>query len=62
VRMGLAPLGSGPTDWAHFSRCVEPALSEDSWAILEHVLSKDEGHASIALLRDAAKSAGVAFE
>jgi hypothetical protein len=38
---------------------MAPHLPEDSWAILEHVLSPEEGRASVAFLRAAAAEAGV---
>ena len=61
IHAGLSPLGTGPTDWAQVLRLMAPHLPDDSWVILEHVLSPDEGRASYALLQDAAKEAGVAL-
>lgn len=51
LHAGLVPLGSGPTDWGQMLRLVAPHLPEDSWVILEHVLSADEAAASLTLLR-----------
>jgi sugar phosphate isomerase/epimerase len=59
IHAGLAPLGSGRTNWAQVLRLMAPHLPEDSWLILEHVLSPEEGRASIKLLRAAADEAGV---
>lgn len=59
IHAGLAPLGTGPTDWAEVLRLVAPHLSQDSWVILEHVLTPEEARSSLALLRDAAAQAGV---
>ena len=53
------PLGNGPTNWAQVLRLIAPHLPADSWIILEHVLSPEEGCASIELLRTAADEAGV---
>ena len=58
IQSGLTPIGTGPTDWGQVLRLVAPHVPEDSWVILEHVLSADEGRASLALLREAAKVAG----
>jgi len=61
IQSGLTPIGTGPTDWGQVLRLVAPHVPEDSWVILEHVLSADEGRASLALLREAAKVQGVAL-
>lgn len=62
IHAGLAPLGQGPTDWAQVLRLMAPHLPADSWVILEHVQTPEEGRASVALLRDAAHEAGVTLE
>jgi len=62
VHMGLRPLGDGRTDWAGLLRLVEPHLPDDSWVILEHVLSPDEGRESCRRVRDAARRAGVELD
>ena len=62
IHAGLAPLGKGPTDWVQVLRLMAPHLPEDSWVILEHVLSPKEGRASIKLLRTAATEEGVTLE
>ena len=59
IHAGLAPLGNGLTNWTQVLRLMAPHLPEDSWIILEHVLSPEEGCASIELLRTAADEAGV---
>jgi len=59
IHSGLAPLGLGSTDWEHFLRLIAPHLPEDSWVILEHVLSMEEGRNSLRLLRESAEKAGV---
>jgi len=62
IHAGLVPLGQGQTDWAQVLRLMAPHLPDDSWAILEHVLSPEEARASVALLREAAGEAGVTLE
>jgi len=59
VHMGLVPLGMGHTDWAQMLRLVSPHMPEDSWLILEHVLSPEEGRQSYRVLMDAAGKARV---
>jgi sugar phosphate isomerase/epimerase len=59
IQAGLAPLGKGATDWAQLLGLIAPHVPADSWVILEHVLSPEEGRASYALLREAARLAGV---
>ena len=55
----VTPLGQGNTDWAEMLRLIAPHVPNDSWVILEHVLSADEGRASLKLLRSLAEEAGV---
>lgn len=62
LHAGLVPIGEGPTDWADFLGRIAPHTPDDSWLILEHVLSPEEGRNSIALLRDAAGAAGIDLE
>lgn len=62
IHAGLAPIGTGSTDWTQMLGLVAPHLPADSWAILEHVSSPDEGRASFRLLREAALKAGVTLE
>ena len=62
IQAGLAPLGQGPTDWAQVLRLMAPHMPDDSWAVLEHVLSPEEARASVALLRAAAAEVGVALD
>jgi len=59
IHAELAPLGTGPTNWAGVLSLMAPHLPEDSWIILEHVQSPEEGRASVKLLRAAADEAGV---
>ncbi len=59
IHAALAPVTEDPTDWAQVLRLMNPHVPEDSWVILEHILSPEEGRASLAHLRDAAASAGV---
>lgn len=59
IHAGLAPLGQGATDWAQVLRLMAPNMPQDSWAILEHVQTPEEGRASLALLRKAAEAEGV---
>jgi sugar phosphate isomerase/epimerase len=62
IQAGLAPLGQGPTDWAQVLRLMAPHLPDDSWLILEHVRSPEEGRASAAFLRAVADEVGVTLE
>ena len=59
LHMGLAPLGTSPTDWADVLRRMVPNMPEDSWLILEHCADAAEARASLAVLRAAADEAGV---
>ena len=59
IHAGLAPLGTGPTDWAQVLRLMAPHVPDDSWVILEHVHTPEEARASYTLLQDAAAQAGV---
>jgi sugar phosphate isomerase/epimerase len=59
IHAGLAPLGAGVTDWTEMLRLIADHVPEDSWVILEHVQTAEEGRASLALLRAAAGEAGV---
>jgi len=59
LNAGLAPLGSSPTNWANVLKLMEPHMPDDSWLILEHVLSPEEARNSVAYLRNAAEQAGV---
>jgi sugar phosphate isomerase/epimerase len=62
IHISLAPLGSSATDWAQVLQLVSPHLPADSWVILEHILSPDEGRRSLQLLKKAAESAGVLLD
>jgi sugar phosphate isomerase/epimerase len=62
IHAGLAPLGKGATDWTQVLRLMAPHLPEDSWVILEHVMTPEEGRASFALLNACAAEAGVNLE
>jgi hypothetical protein len=59
IHAALTPITEDPTDWAQVLRLMSPHMPEDSWTILEHVLSPEEGRASVAHLRAAAASADV---
>jgi sugar phosphate isomerase/epimerase len=62
IHAGLAPIGTGVTDWAEVLRLMAPHLPDDSWVILEHVLSPEEGRRSYAYLQDAADKAKVTLK
>lgn len=62
IHAGLAPLGKGATDWAEMLRLAAPHIPDDSWVILEHVLSPEEGRTSLKILRAAATDARVTLE
>jgi sugar phosphate isomerase/epimerase len=62
IHAGLAPLGQGVTNWAKMLKLMAPHLPEDSWVILEHVMSAEEGRNSYQLLQDAAASVNVTLE
>ena len=59
LQMGLAPLGTSPTDWAEVLRLMAPNMPGDSWLILEHVSDIAEARASVEALRGYARDAGV---
>lgn len=59
IHSGLAPLGSGVTDWVQVLSLVAPHVPDDSWVILEHIQTPEEGRASLKILRAAAKEADV---
>ncbi|MEM8737060.1 MAG: TIM barrel protein [Planctomycetota bacterium] len=61
LQMGLTPITAGHTDWGRFLTLVEPHLPEDSWVILEHILSADQARSSHRYLSDAAHRAGVSL-
>ena len=54
-----AEVGEGPTGWAEMLRLIAPHVPDDSWVIIEHVLSPEEARSSAALLRAVADEAGV---
>jgi sugar phosphate isomerase/epimerase len=62
IQAGLAPIGRGRTDWAQMLGLIAPRVPEDSWVILEHVQTPEEGRNSFRLLGEAAKKAGVVLE
>ena len=62
IQSGLAPIGKGRTDWSQMLRLIAPHVPADSWVILEHVLTVEEGRESFRLLRDAAQKACVGLE
>lgn len=59
LHMGLAPLAEGHTDWALLLELIAPYVPEDSWVILEHILSTEQGRCDYRILMDAAGRAGV---
>lgn len=59
IHAGLAPLGDGVTNWSEMLRLISPHMPSDSWVILEHVQTPEEGRRSFALLQEAAAHAGV---
>jgi sugar phosphate isomerase/epimerase len=59
IHIVLAPLGSSPTDWGQVLGLVAPHMPADSWVILEHVQTKEEARASLRLLQQAVRKAGV---
>jgi sugar phosphate isomerase/epimerase len=56
IQAGLAPLGSGKTDWGMLLWMIAPNVPEDSWVILEHVLTPEEGRESYRILQEKAKA------
>lgn len=62
IHAGLAPITDDSTDWAQVLHLIAPHVPEDSWVILEHVLTLEEAHASLAHLKDAATKAGVVLQ
>jgi len=61
LKMSLAPIGSGHTDWAELLACVDPHLPEDSWVIIEHCASPGEASKSVDIITRAAAQAGTVF-
>jgi sugar phosphate isomerase/epimerase len=59
IQAGLAPIGRGQTDWVQMLRLIAPHVPADSWVLLEHVLSPEEGRASFKILQEASRQAGV---
>lgn len=59
IHIALAPITEDRTDWSQVLRFVSPHLPEDSWCILEHVLTPEEARASMVHLHQAAKNADV---
>jgi len=59
IHMDLGPLGSSMTNWSQVLCLVNDHLPDDSWVILEHVLTAEEAAASLSMLRKAAEHAGV---
>lgn len=59
LKMGLVPIGEGPTDWARLIDRASRRADESSWGILEHVGSPEEARRSFGILKRAAEQAGV---
>jgi sugar phosphate isomerase/epimerase len=62
IHAGLAPLGQGVTDWAKVLELMEPNLPDDSWVVLEHIMSAEEARNSTDLIRKAAASVDVTLD
>lgn len=62
LNMGLAPLGTSPTDWAYVLKLMNRHMPKDSWLILEHVSGIEEARGSVPKLREFARQAGVTLE
>ncbi len=62
IHAGLAPLGTGVTNWAQVLHLMAPHLPDDSWVVLEHVQTAEEARNSLKLLREAAASVNVNLE
>lgn len=58
IHIALAPITEDKTDWSQVFQLTSPHMPDDSWYILEHVLTPEEARTSVAHLRQAAKSAG----
>ena len=61
IHAGLAPLGAGNTDWALMLGGIAPHMPEDSWVVLEHVATPEEGRNSLGILKTAAEKAGISL-
>lgn len=59
IHIALAPITEDQTDWSQVLGLVALHLPDDSWCILEHILTPEEARASVAHLQQAAKNAGV---
>ncbi len=56
---GLAPMGTGSTDWQAVLATAEKIAPANSWLLVEHCSSAEEARASIALVRQAAAKLGL---
>lgn len=61
LKMGLAPLAAGHTDWAAMLTAASRHVSEDAWVIVEHCASIDEARQHVAAIREAARAAGISL-
>lgn len=59
IHMGLAPLQEGNTDWSLLLELIAPHVPDDSWVILEHVLSPEQARQDFTILQAAAKRVDV---
>jgi sugar phosphate isomerase/epimerase len=62
IHAGLAPLGSGPTDWKEALSLIAASAPADCWLLLEHLQNAEEAASSVALLRRMSALAGIALE
>lgn len=62
IHAGFSPLGEGVTDWAEVLRLMSPNLPDDSWVVVEHVQTVEEGRSNLKYLRKAAASVNVTLE
>lgn len=61
ISAGLAPITEDPTDWKLVLEETSKVIDDDTWVLLEHVLSEEEGDKSITYLREIAADLGIAF-
>ena len=59
IHAELAPITDGATDWKAVLEGAAAVVPDDTWVLLEHVMSPEEGDASIAHLRGIASELGL---
>ena len=61
IQAGLAPITDDPTDWKLVLEETNRVVDDDTWAILEHVLSEEEGDRSIPFIKQIAADLSISI-